>query len=107
MKCGPSLTPDALLKLLDTLNPAREPGRITLISRFGDDKVEAGLPALVRAVQREGHTVVWSCDPMHGNIIKTNSGYKTGPSIASCAKCAASSPSTAPKARTPAASISR
>ncbi len=79
MKCGPSLTPDALLKLLDTLNPGREPGRITLISRFGDDKVEAGLPALVRAVQREGHVVVWSCDPMHGNIIKTNSGYKTRP----------------------------
>jgi 3-deoxy-7-phosphoheptulonate synthase len=79
VKCGPSLTPDALLKLLDTLNPAREPGRITLISRFGDDKVESGLPPLVRAVQREGHTVVWSCDPMHGNIIKTSSGYKTRP----------------------------
>ncbi len=79
IKCGPSLAPDALLKLLDTLNPAREPGRITLISRFGDDKVEAGLPPLVRAVQREGHTVVWSCDPMHGNIIKTSSGYKTRP----------------------------
>ncbi len=79
MKCGPSLTPDALLKLLDTLNPAREAGRITLISRFGDDKVESGLPPLVRAVQREGHNVVWSCDPMHGNIIKTASGYKTRP----------------------------
>jgi len=79
MKCGPSLTPDALLKLLDTLNPAREAGRITLISRFGDDQVEAGLPPLIRAVQREGHTVVWSCDPMHGNIIKTSSGYKTRP----------------------------
>ena len=79
MKCGPSLEPDALLALLDTLNPAREPGRITLISRFGDDKVEAGLPRLVRAVQREGHPVVWSCDPMHGNVIKTNTGYKTRP----------------------------
>jgi len=79
MKCGPSLAPDALLKLLDTLNPAREAGRITLISRFGDDKVEAGLPPLVRAVQREGHPVLWSCDPMHGNVIKADNGYKTRP----------------------------
>ena len=79
MKCGPSLEPDALLGLLDTLNPGREPGRITLISRFGHDKVEAGLPRLVRAVQREGHPVVWSCDPMHGNVIKSESGFKTRP----------------------------
>ena len=79
LKCGPSLAPDALLGLLDTLNPAREAGRITLISRFGDDKVEAGLPPLVRAVKREGHPVVWSCDPMHGNVIKASSGFKTRP----------------------------
>src|SRR5687768_11676472 len=79
VKCGPSLEPDVLLGLLDTLNPAREAGRITLISRFGHDKVEAGLPKLVRAVQREGHPVVWSCDPMHGNVIKAESGYKTRP----------------------------
>ncbi|MCT2399639.1 class II 3-deoxy-7-phosphoheptulonate synthase [Novosphingobium mangrovi (ex Huang et al. 2023)] len=79
MKCGPSLEPDALLRMLDTLNPGREPGRMTLISRFGHDKVEAGLPRLVRAVQREGHPVVWSCDPMHGNVIKTDSGLKTRP----------------------------
>lgn len=79
MKCGPSLEPDVMLRLLDVLNPAREPGRMTLIARFGDDKVEAGLPRLVRAVQREGHPVVWSCDPMHGNVIKTNTGYKTRP----------------------------
>ncbi|WP_371432820.1 class II 3-deoxy-7-phosphoheptulonate synthase [Novosphingobium sp.] len=79
MKCGPSLAPDALLRLLDTLNPAREAGRITLISRFGHDKVETGLPALVRAVKREGHPVVWSCDPMHGNVIKADNGYKTRP----------------------------
>ncbi len=79
MKCGPSLEPDMLVRLLDTLNPARDPGRMTLIARFGDDKVEAGLPKLVRAVQREGHPVVWSCDPMHGNVIKTNTGYKTRP----------------------------
>ncbi|MET0180495.1 MAG: class II 3-deoxy-7-phosphoheptulonate synthase, partial [Novosphingobium sp.] len=79
MKCGPSLAPDALLRLLDTLNPGREPGRITLISRFGYDKVEGGLPPLVRAVRREGHPVVWSCDPMHGNVVKAASGYKTRP----------------------------
>ncbi|CAN5115624.1 3-deoxy-7-phosphoheptulonate synthase class II [soil metagenome] len=79
MKCGPSLEPDALLRLLDTLNPSREPGRITLITRYGYDKIEAGLPKLVRAVQREGHPVLWSCDPMHGNVIKAASGYKTRP----------------------------
>ncbi len=79
MKCGPSMEPDVLLKLLDTLNPGREAGRITLISRFGHDKVEAGLPKLVRAVKAEGHPVVWSCDPMHGNVIKADSGYKTRP----------------------------
>ena len=79
MKCGPSLEPDALVRLLDTLNPAREPGRITLIARFGHDKVERGLPPLVRAVKREGHPVVWSCDPMHGNVVKAASGYKTRP----------------------------
>ncbi|MFD1611981.1 class II 3-deoxy-7-phosphoheptulonate synthase [Sphingomonas tabacisoli] len=79
MKCGPSLEPDALLRLLDTLNPAREPGRITLITRYGYDKIEAGLPQLVRAVMREGHPVVWSCDPMHGNVVKAANGYKTRP----------------------------
>ena len=79
MKCGPSLEPDALLRMLDTLNPGREAGRMTLISRFGHDKVEEGLPALVRAVKREGHPVVWSCDPMHGNVVKSDSGFKTRP----------------------------
>ncbi|WP_374282327.1 class II 3-deoxy-7-phosphoheptulonate synthase [Novosphingobium sp.] len=78
-KCGPSLAPDELLRQLDLLNPAREAGRITLISRFGDEKVEAGLAPLVRAVKREGHPVVWSCDPMHGNVIKAESGFKTRP----------------------------
>ncbi|WP_374530686.1 class II 3-deoxy-7-phosphoheptulonate synthase [Novosphingobium sp.] len=79
MKCGPSMAPDELLRQLDLLNPGREPGRITLISRFGDEKVEAGLAPLVRAVKREGHPVVWSCDPMHGNVIKSASGLKTRP----------------------------
>lgn len=79
MKCGPSLEPDALLRMLDTLNPGRVPGRMTLITRYGHDKIEAGLPKLVRAVKREGHPVIWSCDPMHGNVIKAASGYKTRP----------------------------
>jgi 3-deoxy-7-phosphoheptulonate synthase len=79
MKCGPSLEPDALLRMLDTLNPGRVPGRMTLITRYGHDKIETGLPALVRAVRREGHPVVWSCDPMHGNVVKAANGYKTRP----------------------------
>jgi 3-deoxy-7-phosphoheptulonate synthase len=79
IKCGPSLETDALLKMLDTLNPDRIAGRMTLIARFGHDKVESGLPKLVRAVKREGHPVIWSTDPMHGNVIKSESGYKTRP----------------------------
>lgn len=79
VKCGPSLEPDVLIRLLDTINPARAAGRIVLISRFGHDKVEAGLPRLLRAIEREGHPVVWSCDPMHGNVVKADSGYKTRP----------------------------
>jgi len=79
LKAGPSLQPDTLIRLIDALNPENVPGRITLISRFGHDKVEAGLPPLVRAVKREGRHVIWSCDPMHGNTIKSGSGYKTRP----------------------------
>ena len=79
LKCGPSLTADGLLRLIDVLNPADEAGRLTLICRFGADKVGDHLPALVRAVEREGRTVVWSCDPMHGNTVKASSGYKTRP----------------------------
>ncbi len=79
IKCGPSLEPQTLLKLLDSLNPADEPGRITLICRFGADDIEGLLPKLIRAVETEGRTVVWSCDPMHGNTITAGSGYKTRP----------------------------
>ena len=79
MKCGPSLAPDDMLRLIDKLNPDNIPGRLTLIARFGSDKVEGGLPKLVRAVQKEGRTVVWSSDPMHGNVEKASSGYKTRP----------------------------
>jgi 3-deoxy-7-phosphoheptulonate synthase len=79
IKCGPSLEPDELLRLIDILNPANEPGRLTLIARFGADKVTQSLPRLVRAITNEGRTVVWSCDPMHGNTLKTASGFKTRP----------------------------
>ena len=61
------------------LNPDNDPGRLTLIARFGSDKVRDGLPPLVRAVEREGRHVVWSCDPMHGNTVKSSTGYKTRP----------------------------
>ncbi len=79
LKCGPSLKPDELLRLIDILNPENEPGRLTLIGRFGAEKVGDHLPAFIRAVQREGKIVVWSCDPMHGNTITSASGYKTRP----------------------------
>ena len=77
MKVGPSITVDALLRLIERLNPANDPGRLVLISRMGADSVREALAPLVRAVAREGRTVVWSCDPMHGNTIKAASGYKT------------------------------
>jgi 3-deoxy-7-phosphoheptulonate synthase len=79
LKCGPSLEPDELLRLIDILNPENEPGRLTLIARFGAEKARAGIPKLVRPVVREGRNVVWSCDPMHGNTLKTSTGYKTRP----------------------------
>ncbi|TPI23246.1 3-deoxy-7-phosphoheptulonate synthase class II [Mesorhizobium sp. B3-1-9] len=78
LKCGPSLTPDGLMELIDLLNPENEPGRLTLIARFGSDKVAEHLPKLVRAVKKEGRNVVWSSDPMHGNTIEA-AGYKTRP----------------------------
>ncbi|MCR9255355.1 MAG: 3-deoxy-7-phosphoheptulonate synthase class II [Alphaproteobacteria bacterium] len=79
LKAGPSTDPDDLIRLIDTLNPEDEPGRLTLIARMGSDKVRDMLPPLVERVKREGRTVVWSCDPMHGNTIKAASGYKTRP----------------------------
>jgi len=79
LKCGPSLDPDDLLRMLEVLDPKREPGRITLITRYGHDKIEKHLPSLVRAVKAEGWPVVWSCDPMHGNVVKAGNGYKTRP----------------------------
>lgn len=79
LKCGPSLSLEDLKRLSEALNPANEPGRLTLICRFGADKVADGLPKLIRAVEAEGLNVVWSCDPMHGNTIKSPTGYKTRP----------------------------
>jgi 3-deoxy-7-phosphoheptulonate synthase len=79
LKCGPSLTADELLRLIDILNPKDEPGRLTLICRFGADKVEKHLPPLVRAVHNACRTVVWSCDPMHGNTVSAAGGLKTRP----------------------------
>ena len=79
LKCGPSLEPDELVRLIDILNPADEPGRLTLICRFGAGKVEKHLPALIRAVKKAGRTVVWSCDPMHGNTVTAAGGLKTRP----------------------------
>ncbi len=77
MKAGPTLEPDDLLRIIDALNPDNEPGRLTLIARMGADKVEDGLAPLVRAVKAEGRSVVWACDPMHGNTVKASNGYKT------------------------------
>jgi 3-deoxy-7-phosphoheptulonate synthase len=79
LKCGPNMDPDDLIRLVDRLNPANEPGRLTLITRMGSDKVEAGLPKLIRRIQRDGRKVLWCCDPMHGNTITTANGYKTRP----------------------------
>jgi len=77
MKCGPSLDPDELVRLLDILNPLNEAGRIVLIGRFGADRVGEHLPTLMRRVREEGRHVVWSCDPMHGNTFKSGNGFKT------------------------------
>jgi len=79
IKCGPSLTPETLLRLLAILDPGREPGRITLIARFGRSRIAEALPPLLRAVRGSGHPVLWSCDPMHGNTMRTPAGAKTRP----------------------------
>ncbi|PVA11598.1 3-deoxy-7-phosphoheptulonate synthase class II [Pelagivirga sediminicola] len=79
LKCGPSMTEDDLKVLLAKLNPANEAGRLTLIARFGAGKVQEHLTRLIRTVQAEGANVLWVCDPMHGNTIKSASGYKTRP----------------------------
>jgi 3-deoxy-7-phosphoheptulonate synthase len=77
LKAGPTTDPEELLKIIDIINPNNEAGRLNLIVRMGADKVADHLPALIKAVEREGKNVVWSCDPMHGNTIKAPNGYKT------------------------------
>jgi 3-deoxy-7-phosphoheptulonate synthase len=77
VKIGPSITTDEALRLADTLNPQNEPGRLTLIHRFGAERVEQCLPPLVEAMRRHGKQVLWCCDPMHGNNETTKSGIKT------------------------------
>jgi len=79
LKCGPTTTVEDLKVLMARLNPDNEPGRLTLIARFGAGRVGENLPRLIRCVQAEGARVLWSCDPMHGNTIKSPSGYKTRP----------------------------
>lgn len=79
LKCSPALNPDELIRLIDVLNPENIPGRLTLIARMGHKQVEEKLAPLLRKVKQEGRAVVWSCDPMHGNTIKSTSGYKTRP----------------------------
>jgi 3-deoxy-7-phosphoheptulonate synthase len=79
LKCGPTSRVDELLRLIDILNPENAPGRLTLICRLGAEKACDLLPPMIRAVTREGRSVVWSCDPMHGNTITSTSGYKTRP----------------------------
>ena len=79
LKCGPTTTAEDLKILMEKLNPENEAGRLTLIARFGAGKVGDNLPRLIQTVQQEGANVVWSCDPMHGNVIKSSTGYKTRP----------------------------
>jgi 3-deoxy-7-phosphoheptulonate synthase len=79
IKCGPTMEPDDLLRLIDVLNPHNEAGRLTLIGRFGSDKIADRLPRLMAATKKAGRSVVWSTDPMHGNTLKASNGYKTRP----------------------------
>ena len=79
LKCGPTTTAEDLKVLMEKLNPENEEGKLTLIARFGAGKVGEHLPRLVRAVEEEGAKVLWTCDAMHGNTIKSATGYKTRP----------------------------
>ncbi len=79
IKCGPTMEGDDILRLLDVLNPTDEAGRITLYGRFGSDKIAGRLPDLLNATKASGRNVVWAIDPMHGNTLTANNGYKTRP----------------------------
>ena len=79
IKCGPTLKTEDLINLCNKINPENEKGKITLISRFGHENVDKFLPKLIKGIKKEGLNVIWSCDPMHGNTIKSTTGYKTRP----------------------------
>ena len=79
LKVGPTVEPEDLIRLIDALNPTGEEGRLTLYGRFGSDKIAARLPQLMDATKKDGRSVVWAIDPMHGNTLKANNGYKTRP----------------------------
>ena len=76
-KVGPEASPDEIVALCERLDPDWEPGRLTLITRFGADRIESRLPPLIAAVRASKHPVVWACDPMHGNGLLTRHGVKT------------------------------
>ncbi len=76
-KVSPKISIDELLELCAILDPKKQPGRLTLISRMGRSQIEKSLPDLVEAVRNEGYPVIWSCDPMHGNTFVSDTGYKT------------------------------
>ena len=77
IKCGPSLEPDDLIRLIEKINPENDTGKVVLICRMGSEKVFDHLPKLIKKIQSEGKKVIWCCDPMHGNTIKASNGYKT------------------------------
>ena len=79
IKCGPTSKPEEIVKICNAINPKNEKGKITLISRFGCENVGKFLPKLIRAIKKEGLNVIWSCDPMHGNTVKSSTGFKTRP----------------------------
>ena len=79
IKCGPTSKAEDIVKICEKINPKNEKGKITLISRYGHDKVEKFLPKLIRGVMKEGLNVIWSCDPMHGNTLVSTNGFKTRP----------------------------
>jgi 3-deoxy-7-phosphoheptulonate synthase len=77
IKCGPSLEPDELIRLIEKINPENDTGKVVLICRMGSEKVSDHLPKLIKKIQSVGKKVIWCCDPMHGNTIKASNGYKT------------------------------
>jgi len=79
IKVGPTSDPEEIVKIIDQINPKNEPGKVTLICRMGADKIDSHLPSIIQKVHNEGKIVVWACDPMHGNTIKSKTGYKTRP----------------------------